>query len=61
MNKDLPSVAGRLDISIAEFEKRCLVHIRDEQEKIMPDNALIDTLCNAVRLCREYVDTVKGT
>ncbi len=53
------SVAGRrLLVSLDEFERRCLTLIAEEQAKISPENALIDVLCNAVRLRREYVDAV---
>jgi hypothetical protein len=36
-----------------EFERACERLLADEQEKISPDNALISTLCEAVRLSRE--------
>jgi hypothetical protein len=53
----LPSVAGRMcEWSINEFVRRCLVCIQREQEKPLPDNDLIDVLCNAVRLGREHGD-----
>jgi hypothetical protein len=38
-----------------EFERACERLLMDEQEKISPDNALISTLCEAVRLSRECV------
>jgi hypothetical protein len=48
------TVAGeRCEWSIADFEHRCLVLIENEQQKPLPDNALISVLCNAVRLARE--------
>ncbi len=61
MSHELPSVAGRrLSTSIADLENRCLVHLAEEQEKLMPDNALIAVLCDAVRLGREYADEMTG-
>jgi hypothetical protein len=51
----LPAVAGALlSSSLAEFERRCRTLLADEQQKPNPDNTLVDTLCNAVRLGREY-------
>lgn len=50
------SVAGRLDRSLADFERACLVHLDEEQHRASPDNALIGLLCDAVRLARERVD-----
>lgn len=59
---DLPAVGGgRLPTSLAEFERRCRVLLRDEQAKPNPDNALVDALCNGVRLAREYDRSVFGT
>ena len=49
----LPAVAGRLDRTIADFERACLVHLAEEQARPNPDNALIAVLCDAVRLARE--------
>ena len=50
---ELPRVAGRMECSNADFERRCLICIADEQDKIAPDNALITVLCDAVRLARK--------
>lgn len=53
----LPTIAGRMcEWSINEFERRCLGCIQREQEKPLPDNDLINVLCNAVRLGREHSD-----
>ena len=50
-------VAGRrLDRSVADFVRSCEVLIREQQERASPDNAVIATLCDAVRLAREFVD-----
>jgi hypothetical protein len=58
--EQLPSVGGRrLDCSNNEFERRCLVCLLHEQEKIAPDNSVIAVLCDAVRCVREYNDTMK--
>jgi hypothetical protein len=50
---ELPRVAGRMECSNADFEYRCLICIADEQDKPLPDNALIAVLCDAVRLARK--------
>jgi hypothetical protein len=55
----LPKIAGRsLGCSLNEFERRCKVWLATEQEKPLPDNALVALLCDAVRLGREYGDTM---
>lgn len=48
----------RIDSSIANFERRALLCIDDEQQKLNADNALIAVLCDAIRLGREYADSV---
>ncbi len=50
----LPSVEGRLDCSIANFEHRGQLALREEQSKVSPNNWLIALLCDGVRLAREY-------
>jgi hypothetical protein len=40
--------------SNADFERRCLVYLAEEQDKLSPDNGLIALLCDGVRLAREY-------
>ena len=58
----LPLVEGRrLDYTNALFEHRCLIHLDYEQRKIAPDNGLIALLCDAVRLVREYNDSMRGS
>ena len=53
----LPEVGGRrLEISLADFERSCLVHIGEMQKLANPDTALIALLSNAVRLARECSD-----
>lgn len=54
------AVAGRLDRSLADFERACLVHLADEQGRPSPNNALIAVLCDAVRLAREYPPLTVG-
>jgi hypothetical protein len=50
----LPAVGGdRLERTLADFERACLVCLDDEQRRPNPDNALIAVLCDAVRLARE--------
>lgn len=49
------AVAGRLEITLATFELRCLNEIAHMQTLISPDNALITLLCDAVRVKRELV------
>ncbi len=50
-------IAGRIMTStIADVEGRCKALIAIEQEKPLPDNLLIDTLCECVRMGREYTD-----
>lgn len=61
INDALPAVGGRrLDCSVATYERRALLALKTEQEKIAPDNALIAVLCDAVRLGREYCDAMQG-
>lgn len=50
----LPQVAGRMECSNQEFERRCRLYLAQEQEKPLPDNGLISVLCDGVRLAREY-------
>lgn len=57
---DLPLVAGGLEGNLATFERRCLLQLKEEQEKILPNNALIAVLCDAVRVKREYCQYVTG-
>lgn len=45
---------SRLPCSLAEFERRAVAIITEEMLKADADNALIDVLCDAVRLKREY-------
>lgn len=55
--RDLPSVSGRTCLkSMGDHELACLALIVDEQERANPNTALIATLCDSVRLTREFVD-----
>lgn len=56
----LPAVAGRMECSNAEFERRCLICLAEEQDNLMPDNALIAVLCDGVRLARKYSTAMNG-
>lgn len=50
-------IAGRtLERSTSDFENACLVLIDEEQRKLDTNNAVVATLCDAVRLLREYYD-----
>ncbi len=50
-------VEGRLMCrSLGDFVRACCVHIEIEQRQLTPENALIATLCDAVRLAREVED-----
>lgn len=58
----LPTVGGRrVRTSNAEFERKCLVMLGEEQKKPSPDSALVDLLCEAVRLAREYSDAMNDS
>ncbi len=58
MSIELPEVSGRLcSYSNEEMEGRLCHQIGEEQAVILPDNALIDVLCEAVRMAREYSDS----
>jgi len=55
--KELPTVAGnRLPVSHAAFEQSCLVLIAHQEAQILPDNAIVAVLCNAIRLSREHCE-----
>lgn len=47
-----PGVTGHMTCTAEEFKQRCLHYLALEQEKIAPDFALVDLLCNGVRLAR---------
>jgi len=56
----LPAVAGRqISTSLAEFERKCLVLLEEEQRLPCPNNAIIAVLCESVRLKREYCDVIQ--
>jgi hypothetical protein len=44
--------------TIADLERACLVLLDKEQRRANPDNALIATLCESVRMGREYCNYV---
>jgi hypothetical protein len=50
---DLPNVAGRLQSSTLEFERRCRTFMQAEAERVDTDMTLYAILCDAVRLVRE--------
>lgn len=49
-------VLSPMEGSFVDFARAVKYHIEEEQSKINPDNALIATLCNAVRMGKEYLD-----
>lgn len=51
-DEDLPDVAGPARLPSKVLEHRARILLRNEEEKPLPDNALIDFLCNTVRLIR---------
>ena len=52
----LPVIGGTyMDRSIAQFTRACQVLIKEEQDRLAPNNALISALCDAVRVARELV------
>ena len=51
---DLPNVAGRMQCSLLEFERRCRLYIQAEAERVNTDMTLYSIICDAVRLSREY-------
>ena len=53
------AVAGGLTTSLADFERRCDGLLVEEQMKIAPDNSLISVLCDAVRMSREYAESMR--
>ena len=51
--------AGRMmECGLGQFAERCASHIQEEQRKSSPDNMLIETLCNAIRLARQVNDDI---
>jgi hypothetical protein len=57
----LPSVAGdAMEKTIAEHVQACRVLLMEEQEKPLPNNALISVLCDSIRLTREQERLVKS-
>lgn len=56
----LPEIGGdALPITIEAHVRSCRVLLDEEQRRPNPDNALIATLCNSVRLAREHVACVR--
>ncbi len=56
----LPTVTGRkLDISLEDFEKSCLLQIAELENSGSRDVRLFTTLNNAVRLARQHSDLLR--
>lgn len=56
---DLPNVAGRMQCSNLEFERRCRLYLQREFERVDGDSVLYAILCDGVRLAREYSDAMQ--
>ena len=56
----LPSIVGRMECSVADHERACLVLIEEEQRKPRPDTHLISVLCDSVRLGREFCELAQA-
>jgi DNA-binding XRE family transcriptional regulator len=54
LSMDSQVKASVMTIPIWEFKDRCLMEIKEEQSKPLPDNFLVSLLCEAVRLAMEY-------
>lgn len=55
----LPAVAGRrCTATLTDFIQACRVHLADLEESVSPDSMLRATLCDAVRLAREFGDVM---
>ena len=52
----LPSVAGRMEMTHADFQHACQVELARLQEYHLCDNRLVYLLCEAVRCSRECCD-----
>lgn len=58
---DLPAVGGRMiDCSLNDMERRARIFLKNEQDKIAPDTAMVAFLCDVVRLSREYGDSMRA-
>jgi hypothetical protein len=53
--RNLPAVGGSyVEGTLAGLAHRAQIHLGIEQEKALPDNALIAVLCDTVRMVREW-------
>lgn len=50
------ALPNRMQYSLVEFARRIKHHLKVEQEKIAPDNSLINLLCNAAWLGWEQIE-----
>lgn len=54
------AVAGRqLTMSLGLFKRACSVYIDEESQKPNCDSHLVGLLCGAIRLAREFEDSLK--
>ena len=51
-------ITGTLERSPEELINACKILLEEEQEKPLPNNALVAVLCDTVRMARQY-ETVK--
>ena len=51
--RSLPSVAGRMEMTHADFQRGCQLMLRNAQENPNCDTALVYLLCEAIRCSRE--------
>ena len=56
LDSDLPTVVGKMSCSHADFQRGCLVLLRDVQQDPHCHLGLIQILCEAVRCSRECCD-----
>lgn len=57
---DLPSVAGRMEMTHGDFQRACRVALRDIQEQPNPDTSLLRLLCEAVRCSQECCELARS-
>ena len=56
MSGELPSVAGRMEMTHESFQHACAVALRDLQDNPNCDTHLVFLICEAVRCSRECCD-----
>lgn len=56
----LPSVAGRMEMTHADFQRACQLELGRLQEDPFCDNQVVHLLCEAVRCSRECCELVEA-